>query len=208
MRMLVQRAGQASWKSAMSNILHGFATMGHHPGEELLEACAAQAIARISEATPQTVANNVWSFATLQHNPGGVLLAACAAQAVKRIREANPQNVANTVWSFATLQHNPGAALLQSSEAAAVRNAAAFNPQSVVRHTLRCYLHSGAQLTMNALKQTPCPAASLQGRGCRTVGACKFDLIWYNVRHLRNNAQSCFACKASGEVSASRQVGG
>ena len=247
-----RRAGELDTRN-VANILHGFATMDHHPGEALLQACAARAVDRIWEATPQAVANTVWSFAKLQHSPGGVLLAACAAQAVNRIRQATPQEVTNTlwsyaklqhhpgdallaacaaravdriweaiprdvaitVWSFATLQHHPGDAMLQSFEAAAVRSAAAFNQQEMVCDPLQCFAvhmqHSLASLALTArssahyesLKQTPCPAASLQGRSCETVQACSFDLLLRYVRRFEDSAQSCVACKAFGEVSAS-----
>ena len=187
-----RRAGELEARN-VANILHGFATMGHHPGDSLLAACAAQAVERMREATAQNVANTVWSFATLQHNPGDALLAACAAQAHERIWEASPQNLANTVWSFATLQNHPGAALLQNLEAAAVRSAAAFNPQTVVCDTLRCsprssavhlqqpqacwHLHRAAQLLVkcssirHALLRA-CKAAACKCRNMQSLACC------------------------------------
>ena len=51
-----RRAGELPARS-VANILHGFATMDHHPGEALLEACATQAVCRIWQVNLQEVAN-------------------------------------------------------------------------------------------------------------------------------------------------------
>ena len=93
-----RRAGELEARS-VANILHGLATMDHHPGEALLEACTAQAIECIWEATPQSVANTLWSFATLQHNPGAALLRGLEAAAARSAAAFNPQNVVcDALW--------------------------------------------------------------------------------------------------------------
>lgn len=77
------RAGELSSRCT-SNIVHGFAAMGHHPGDALLEACAEQAAARMREANLQSVSNTLWGFATLRHNPGDALLRASEAAIAER----------------------------------------------------------------------------------------------------------------------------
>ena len=103
--------------------------MGHHPGEALLEACAAQAIVYIRTATPQEVANTLWSYAKLQHSPGDAFLAACAALALARIRKA--QDVAITLWSYVKLQYDPGDALLAAYAARAAKRVFEASPQNL-----------------------------------------------------------------------------
>ena len=68
----------------VANIVHGFAAMGHNPGNALLAACASQAAERVAEAVPQNLANTLWGFATLDFNPGHALLRACEAAAMRR----------------------------------------------------------------------------------------------------------------------------
>ena len=87
-----RRAGELPVR-CVANILHGFATMGHHPGAALLEACAAQALKRIHECEPQNLSNILWSCAKLQHNPGAALLRSFEAAAVRSAAAFNPQNV-------------------------------------------------------------------------------------------------------------------
>ena len=67
--------------------------MGHHPGDGLLVACAAQAAERVAEAHPQGLTNTLWGFAKLQFNPGDALLRAYEAAAVRRADEFSPQGV-------------------------------------------------------------------------------------------------------------------
>ena len=78
---------------SLSNVVHGFAAMSHHPGNALLLACAAQAAKRTAGAKPQELANTAWGFAKLQFNPGDALLRASEAAAVRRADEFDPQEV-------------------------------------------------------------------------------------------------------------------
>ena len=78
---------------SLSNVVHGFAAMSHHPGNALLLACAAQAAKRIAEANEQNLANTAWGFAKLQFNPGNALLRAYEAAAVRRADEFKPQGL-------------------------------------------------------------------------------------------------------------------
>ena len=71
------RAGELSARCT-SNIVHGFAAMGHHPGGALLAACAAQAAARMRDANLQSVSCTLWGFATM--SSGGVTVAGVAAR--------------------------------------------------------------------------------------------------------------------------------
>ena len=91
-RASARRAGELPARE-LANIVHGFASMRHHPGNALLVACAAQAAERIAEAYPQGLANTLWGFAKLQYNPGVALLRACEAAAARRAEEFKPQEV-------------------------------------------------------------------------------------------------------------------
>ena len=77
----------------LSNIVHGFAALGHHPGNVLLATCASQAAEHVAEALPQNLAITLWGFATLDFNPGHALFRAFEAAAVRRAKGFAPQNV-------------------------------------------------------------------------------------------------------------------
>ena len=76
----------------MATIVHGFATMDHHPGDEVLAACAAQAAQRIKQANPLDLANTLWGFAKLRFHPGHKLLRACERASVRLAGDFIPRN--------------------------------------------------------------------------------------------------------------------
>lgn len=90
------RADELSARCA-ANIVHGFAAMGHHPGDALLDACAAQAAARMREANMHSVSSTLWGFATLRHNPGDALLRASEAAIVERCSQSAGDVAPNAV---------------------------------------------------------------------------------------------------------------
>jgi hypothetical protein len=65
----------------ISNSLWAYATLRRHPGDPLLDAAAARAVAVAARFKPQEVANTLWSYAALGHDPGPALLDALAAHA-------------------------------------------------------------------------------------------------------------------------------
>ena len=113
----------------MANIVHGFAAMGHHPGDALLVACTAQAAERVTEADPQGLANTLWGFAKVSSLVHEKLLATMPLLGWMFSSRRNCEYL----YAMSQLQFNPGGALLRAYEAAAVRRAVGFNPQHVVR---------------------------------------------------------------------------
>lgn len=53
----------------LSNVLWSLATLQHNPGPAFLDACAASALPRMQQFTPQHLANCAWSCARLAYNP-------------------------------------------------------------------------------------------------------------------------------------------
>lgn len=75
----------------ISNTLWAFAALRHHPGAELMEQAASQAIMTIQRFKPQELANTLWSFAMLDHDPSTPMLDTMAIQMVAIIQGFRPQ---------------------------------------------------------------------------------------------------------------------
>ena len=86
----------------VANIVHGFAAMHHHPGDEVLAACAAQAAQRIKHANPLDLANILWGFARLNFHPGYELLQACERACVRTAADFIPRNTVSVALALRT----------------------------------------------------------------------------------------------------------
>ena len=75
----------------ISNTLWAFAALRHHPGADLMDRAASQAIMTIQRFKPQELANTLWSFAMLEHDPSTPLLDTMAIQVVAKIQGFRPQ---------------------------------------------------------------------------------------------------------------------
>ena len=75
----------------ISNTLWAFAALRHHPGAELMDRAARQAVVTMQRFKPQELANTLWSFASLGHDPSNQLLDTMAVQMVARIQGFRPQ---------------------------------------------------------------------------------------------------------------------
>ncbi len=88
----MHRAGKLPARN-LANIVHGFASMQHHPGHALLGALAAQARKQLPHFITQTAANIMWAFAKLKHSPDAALLRGCEAHAVRAAGAFIPQEL-------------------------------------------------------------------------------------------------------------------
>ena len=50
----------------MANLLWSYATLGHYPGDQLLDAMALHMVDRIQAYRPQAVSNTLWAYAKVQ----------------------------------------------------------------------------------------------------------------------------------------------
>jgi len=91
------------WESrGLANVCWGVAHLRRVRAREkaLLDCVADAAVPRVSESTPQTLANTAWAFATagVRH---AQLFDAIAAAAPQRMGDFKPQELSNLVWAFA-----------------------------------------------------------------------------------------------------------
>jgi hypothetical protein len=99
----------------LTNVLWALASLGHHPGAELLDQIAARATLFLPlSTTPQQVANLTWAYAKLAHDPGPAFLLAAEAATVRQLAWLSPQELANVLWGFATLGRSHPQALLEA----------------------------------------------------------------------------------------------
>ncbi len=71
----------------MANLLWSYATLGHYPGDQLLEAMALHMVDRIQAYRPQAVSNTLWAYAKVP--PLGCLV----PLAVDGPQKASTQNI-------------------------------------------------------------------------------------------------------------------
>jgi hypothetical protein len=73
-----------------ANIAWAFATLGHPPGPEILDALAREAAKKLAEFTSQNISNLVYAFAKMEHVPLGFLRQASQA-ARQLLNQFTPQ---------------------------------------------------------------------------------------------------------------------
>ena len=81
---------QASNPCMQANIAWAFATLGHSPGPEILDAIAREAAKKLAEFTSQNISNLVYAFAKMEHVPLGFLEQASQA-ARQLLNQFTPQ---------------------------------------------------------------------------------------------------------------------
>jgi hypothetical protein len=116
---------------SLSNTVWSFATLGHKPSLEFLQALEDEGKAKIKTFTSQHLSNTIWSFATLGHKPSAEFLKALEEGIQAKIKTFNSQDLSNTIWSFATLGHKPSAEFLQALEDEGKAKIKTFNSQGL-----------------------------------------------------------------------------
>ena len=178
------RAGELSARCT-SNIVHGFAAMGHHPGDVLLEACAVQAAARMCEANLQSVSNTLWGFATLRHKPGDALLRASEAAIVARCSRP-----ARDVAPTAVVRCCEGKRGVTCTGEPADSSGSQGASQGLMQERICCKARSDLNVLL------PCSiSASMQAPALRDVYVTQYKIVGCGVSMSVRQARTC-ACRA------------
>ena len=80
----------------MANLLWSYATLGHYPGDQLLEAMALHMVDRIQAYRPQAVSNTLWAYAKVPPP-------SCRVVTGRQCAENSPKRTC----TFKFLQHTP-----------------------------------------------------------------------------------------------------
>ncbi|DBA85926.1 TPA: hypothetical protein ACH3X1_005470 [Trebouxia sp. C0004] len=194
----------------LSNMVYGYAVLGHEPGAMLLLAVAQQALLQLDSFSPQELTNMVWAYAKLMpqgqplFGPPQALLNAVPQHVVRQLgddsqhHKVKPQTVSNLLWAYATLGWAP-THLLNSLAAETLRQLPYFKPQELA-NTLWAYATLG---------YTPMPDwLGQMGVACEgQVGGCKpqelSSLIWA-LGSLRHHPGAAFLRTAT--EAANRQL--
>jgi FAST kinase-like protein, subdomain 1 len=75
----------------IANTLWSYASLGHDPGNALLDAMAIQMVERIQQFRPQAISNSLWAYAKLGYNPGKELLAVTSRRAQTMLHQYTSQ---------------------------------------------------------------------------------------------------------------------
>jgi hypothetical protein len=92
---------QAYNSCMQANIAWAFATLGHSPGPEILDAIAREAAKKLAEFTSQNISNLVYAFAKMEHVPPGFLEQ--ASQAARQLLNQFTPQVRQALLRFASL---------------------------------------------------------------------------------------------------------
>lgn len=84
-----------------ANIAWAFATLGHSPGPEILDAIAQEAAKKLAEFTSQNISNLVYAFAKMEHVPPGFLEQ--ASQAARHLLNQFTPQVRQALLGLASL---------------------------------------------------------------------------------------------------------
>lgn len=113
---------------AISNVLWAWATVGYHPGEQVMDAMQKEVAKKVGAFNAQDLANTVWAWAKLGCDPGDSAMDGVRDAVAKKVGDFKPQELANTVWAWAKLGYDPDKEVMDVMRDAAVAKLGDFAP--------------------------------------------------------------------------------